>query len=454
MLETLTASAGVFSNPLVGMSLVMGILCVAMSALSVIKKRSGCEPELIRKALHVLMGCVTLSFPFIFKETWPVAILAIVTAITLSFVGRLKMLDSWGCVLKADGRRSYGHLCFPLGVGILYTLTAGDALFFCIPVLILTLADAVSALVGIKYGAHKYYTVDGSKSTEGSLAFFTFALLGTLIPLDLFTALPADVTLFISLIMGILAMLFEGIAWRGFDNIAIPLGAYLVLKTHIDLPAADLSVRLFMLAIILSFSIAWRRKTTLTGSAVLGVALFSYASFVIGGFAWMVLPLIVFTCYRCLMPARFQATENKHSLYAVFSVASTGLVWLVTSHFMQKPEFIYPYALAFAVHAAIIMVAHVHSRGFNSSRLRILLNGTLHSWLLLFVPFLIFAGFSLQSILLTFLAPVLIALPVLAFYLSQQDPTRSLTGKTRWFKQAVFAIIGSLAGAVPAAFIH
>lgn len=436
------------------MSLVVGILCVAMSVLSFIKKRFGCEPELIRKALHVLMGLVTLSFPFIFRETWPVAVLSIVTAVTLSFVGKLNMLDSWGCVLKADGRRSYGHICFPLGIGILYTLTAGDTLLFCIPVLILTLADAVSALVGIKYGAHKYFTVDGAKSTEGSLAFFTFALLGTLIPLDLFASLPADVTLFVSLIMGILAMLFEGIAWRGFDNIAIPLGACLVLKTHIALPAGDLAIRLFMLAIILAFSIAWRRKTTLTGSAVLGVALFSYASFVVGGIAWMILPLLVFTCYRCFMPVRFQTTENKHSLYAVFSVASTGLVWLVTWHFTQKPEFIYPYTIAFAVHAAIIMVAHVHSRGLNANRLRILFNGTLRSWLLLFAPFLIFAGFSRQSVLLTILAPFVIALPVLAFYLSQQDPTRSLTGKTRWFKQAAFAIMGSLAGALPAALIH
>ncbi|MBA3857020.1 MAG: hypothetical protein C0507_08950 [Cyanobacteria bacterium PR.3.49] len=452
MLEAVTADA--FNNPLIGMSLVVGILGVTMSVLSFIKKKSGCEPELIRKALHVLMGLVTLSFPFIFKETWPVAVLSIVTAVTLSFVGRLKMLDSWGCVLKADGRRSYGHLCFPLGIGILYTSTKGDVLFFCIPVLILTLADAVSALVGIKYGAHKYFTVDGAKSTEGSLAFFTFALLGTLIPLDLFTTLPAAATLFISLIMGILGMLFEGIAWRGFDNIAIPLGAHLVLKTHIDLPAGELALRLFMLAIILAFSIAWRRKTTLTGSAVLGVTLFSYASFVVGGIAWMVLPLIVFTCYRCFMPARFQTTENKHSLYAVFSVASTGLIWLFSSHYAQKPEFIYPYTLAFAVHAAIIMVAHVHSRGLNTNRLRILFNGTLRSWLLLFAPFLIFAGFSRQSVLLTILAPVLIAVPVLAFYFSQQDPTRSITGKTRWFKQAAFAIMGSLAGAVPVAFMH
>lgn len=442
-----------FADPLLGMSLVMVILSAAMSVLSYVKKKTGCEPELIRKALHVLMGFVTLSFPYLFKEAWPVAVLSIVTAVVLSFVGKLKALNNWGCVLKADGRQSYGHICFPLGIGILYTLTHGEPLFFTIPVLILTMADAVSALVGIKYGMHKYKTMDGAKSTEGSLAFFTFALLGTLIPLDLFTSMPADQALFISLIMGILAMLFEGVAWRGFDNLAIPLGALLVLRTHVGVPASELAMRLIVLAIILGFTIAWMRKTTLTGSAVLGVAIFSYTSFVAGGPVWVAMPLVVFSSYRWCMPARFQKIENRHSIYAVLSVASTGLVWLASSHFLGKTDSIYPYTLAFAVHAAIIMVAHVHSRGLHSSRLLILLNGTLRSWVLLFIPFLILVGFSHQAMLLTAIAPLCIALPVLAFYLSQQDPTRPLTGKTRWFKQAAFAILGSLIGSVPAAFI-
>lgn len=444
---------GAFPNPILGMCLVMGVLTAAMSVLSYIKKKTGCEPELIRKAVHVLMGCVTLSFPYLFEESWPVAVLSIATAVTLSFVGKLKMLNSWGCVLKADGRQSYGHICFPLAIGILFTLTFEQPLFFCIPVLILTLADAVSAMVGIKYGTHKYATVDGAKSTEGSLAFFTFALLGTLVPLDLFTTMPADKTLFISLIMGILAMLFEGIAWRGFDNLAIPLGALLVLRTHVDVPTETLAIRLIVLAIILSFTIAWRHKTTLTGSAILGVALFAYGSFVVGGLQWMTMPLIVFSCYRWCMPMRFQSIENRHSMYAVLSVASTGLIW-ICSQLSFGREFIFPYTLAFAVHAAIIMVAHVHSRGFNSSRILVLTSGVLKSWLLLFIPFVILAGFTRQAILLSVAAPLCIALPVLAFYLSQQDPTRSLTGKTRWFKQALFAILGSLIGSVPAAFIH
>lgn len=445
---------GIAPNAVISMCLVVGILAAAMSVLSFIKSKTGCDPEIIRKALHVLMGLVTLSFPLLFSEPWPVIVLSLTTAGILSMVGKLRLLKSWGCVLKADGRKSYGHICFPLAIGIVFTLAHKQPLFFCIPVLILTLADAVSAIVGMRYGTHKYVTVDGAKSTEGSLAFFTFALIGTLAPLALFSNLSADKILFISLIMGILAMLFEGIAWRGFDNMAIPLGALLVLHTHFDLPAATLSMRLITLAIILAFTIAWRHKTTLTGSAILGVALFSYGSFIVGGLTWMVLPLIVFSFYRWCMPTRFRTIKNRHSMYAILSVASTGVLWLCSSHFLKPQEFIFPYTLAFAVHAAIIMIAHIRPRGFNKRRLKLLYAGVFRSWFLLFLPFVILSDFGKETLVLALVAPVCIAIPVLAFHFSQQDSTKSLTGKTRWFKQALFAILGSLIGAAPAAFIH
>lgn len=437
--------------PLVGMSLILIVLTLAMSVLSHLKRKTECHPELIRKALHIFMGLMTLSFPFIFDQAWPVAVLSIVSAVILSMVGKFSLLLSWGAVLKADGRTSYGQICFPLAIGILFTLTFGDPLLFCVPVLILTLADAVSALVGVRYGKHKYFTIDGAKSTEGSLAFFTFALLGTLIPLILVTDMPDDRILFTSLIMGILAMLFEGIAWRGFDNLAIPLGAYAVLKTHLVLNAEELCIRLLILAILLTFTICWRHKTTLTGSAILGVALFAYFAYTVGGLAWLAMPLTVFIFYRWFMPTRFQTIENTHSMYAVLSVASTGILWLFWSHSSNSPEFIYPYTLAFAAHTAIIMIAHIRSRGMNRLRLRVIFKGTMRSWLLLFLPFIIVSGFSAQTFVLALVAPLFILLPVIAFYLTQNNIRN--TSKTRWAKQAAFAVMASFLGLIPVALL-
>src|SRR5437867_4045500 len=83
-----------------------------------------------------------------------------------------------------------------------------------IPILILTLADAIAALVGMAYGAHRYTGIAGQKSAEGSLAFFTVAFLTTHIPLLLLTTdqqMAREKVLLISLTIGFLVMLMEGI---------------------------------------------------------------------------------------------------------------------------------------------------------------------------------------------------------------------------------------------------
>ena len=49
------------------------------------------------------------------------------------------------------------------------------------------LADAVAALIGIRYGTLQYQTTEGTKSVEGSVAFFFVAFLSVLVPLLVFT---------------------------------------------------------------------------------------------------------------------------------------------------------------------------------------------------------------------------------------------------------------------------
>ncbi|HEY9785915.1 MAG TPA: hypothetical protein V6D17_10970 [Candidatus Obscuribacterales bacterium] len=441
------------SNHWIGMGFVIATLTLMLQLLSMFKSRFNPHPEIVRKALHVVMGTVTLTFPWIFRETWPVAVLAIASATMLSSLGLLSKIVPWNSVLEVNGRRSYGQICFPLAVGIVFVFSKGDPLLYCIPVLVLTLADAMSALIGVRYGSHHYATVDGEKSTEGSLAFFIVAFLGTHIPLLLFFETGRLEALCLGLIMGILGTLFEGIAWRGFDNMLIPLGAFFVLQSHLGLPAGELIGRVSMLLLLLAFTVLWRKKTTLNGSAILGAALFSYFSFAVGGIAWMAMPLIVFAGYRCLMPRRFWALEGAHSIYGVISVASTGVLWLLWANHQNAPDLIYPYTIAFAAHASIITIAHVRARTLNAPRLLVLLAGIAKSWLLLFLPLTAIEGFSLQSLTMAAVAPMCIGVPTIAFYLTQRENEAPLTSGNRWLRQAGLAICGSLLGLIPVALI-
>lgn len=445
--------SGITSLEWTAMLLVAASLLLTLQALACIKRSLGIHSEITRKALHIIMGTITLTFPWLFSDPYPVVLLALFTTAFLSILSPLSKHIAWHSVLDVKGRSSTGQLCFPLAVALLFTMSGGNTILYCIPIAILTLADAVSALVGLYYGTHRYATVDGEKSTEGSLAFFTVAFLATHIPLLLFTTLDRPQALCVGLIMGLLAMLVEGISWKGYDNLFIPLGAYLVLISHLYVSVDELLARLVVLLLLLLFTIAWRHNTTLNGSAVLGVALFSYFAYVTGGTGWMAMPLIVFASYRFLMPRRFWAIEGEHSVYGVLSVASTGVLWLLWAYHEGNPDYIYPYTIAFAAHSAIITIAHIRNNTLNSGRLHVIVWAIFKSWLLLFLPLVVITGVSRQSLLMALVAPFFIALPTLAFYLSQRNSEGPLTSKSRWLRQAAFAVAGSLLGLIPVAHL-
>ena len=52
-----------------------------------------------------------------------------------------------------------GEFYFPVAVAVVFVLARGDTLLYLIPVLTLTVADSVGALIGVRYGFARYQTV-------------------------------------------------------------------------------------------------------------------------------------------------------------------------------------------------------------------------------------------------------------------------------------------------------
>jgi phytol kinase len=435
-----------------GILLVLGLLVGSLQILTIVQTRSKLNPELIRKGLHITMGMATLSFPFLFRQVWPVILLAVISILML---GALRILPDpvpWKNVLCKTDRPSCGEFCFPIAVALLFFLSHKDILLFTIPMLTLTLADAASALVGQRYGRTSYCTADGIKTTEGSFTFFTVAFLSGHVPLLLLSATGRYECLCIGLILGGVVMLFEGISWKGLDNFFIPVSTYLLLKSHLHVSSPELTVRLLVLLCTLLFVVIFRHRTTFDGSAIMGVALFGYFSWVLGGLAWLAMPLILFFSYRALLPKRFRSLTNTHTIYAVISVASTGIIWLFWKSLTGSNQPLYAYTLAFAIHATIIAIARMSGAAPTKERFMIIGLSILRSWLLLFVPYLLFEGAGRADLVDFFAAPVLIALPTFGFYFSKPDPleiTRPGASMWRWVRQAGFAAAGSSLGLMP-----
>src|SRR6266545_7901367 len=200
-------------SPWLGILLVLSVLAGTMAFLRLVNARCNLHPETSRKAVHIVMGLVTLSFPWLFRSAWPVLLLALLAAGGLAGMRHIAPLrERFGGVLDRVERNSLGDLYFPLAVAALYLLAAGNRLLYVIPLLTLTLADAVAALVGVRYGQHRFCTSEGTKSAEGSLAFFMAAFLSAHVPLLLLADTGRAESLLIAVVLGILVMLFEAIS--------------------------------------------------------------------------------------------------------------------------------------------------------------------------------------------------------------------------------------------------
>jgi phytol kinase len=442
-------------NPWLGIGLVLAILVVLMAALRLLQRLVSPHPELVRKLLHMGMGLVTLTFPWVFHTAWPIFLLAVLSVagmLAVRLVSGLKR--SVGGVIGGVERASLGEIYFPLAVAILFLLYLyGDEpaperrlLLYCIPVLLLTVADAAAALIGVGYGRWRYPTADGQKTAEGSLAFFICAFFIVHVPLLLCTTTGRAETLLIALLLAWLATMFEAIAWSGLDNLVLPLVSYLLLEIYLPMPVAELGNRLIVAALLMVVLYVYREHTTLAGSALLGAFLVGYISWALGGWRWLLAPLILFLTYTLFSRRREPADPRNHNVHAVVCVASAGLAWLFLAKVLDDEDFLFPYTLAFAAHLAIIAVSRLRHEYPKVPGVAMLGLCIAEGWLFLFVPYLLAQGFSQRTLKETLIGLGGVAVAAAAFYWSQPGMDDCPADTPRFLRQATDAALGSIVG--------
>ncbi len=385
--------------PWLGIILILSLLGTVFGGLRGLQTRYALDPETARKGAHVLMGGVTLIFPWLFDAAWPVVVLggiAVAAFVPLRLLPALR--TNVGAVLHSVDRPSYGELHYAIAVVLLFVLSGGDPLLFGVPILLLGLADPIAALVGLHYGKSLYQTSDGVKSGEGSAGFFLAAFLCVHIPLLLATHTGRLESLLIALIMGILLMLLEAIAWRGLDNLFIPIGGYALLDTHLAMTAYELAARLLVITALFVLASVWHRETTLDHSATFASALVGVVTWMIGGWTWLLAPAALYFGYTLLWPSSARVRDDAdgpptlHTVHNVLGVASVGFGWLFLAATGDAAPLIYPYTLAYAAYLSLIGVERLRSYPHPFSTTRILSSSTLRTCTALLPPFLLANG--------------------------------------------------------------
>ena len=341
-------------NPAVGTAVIVVALGGLMLGVRLIQGTGKVDAELARKLVHMGMGAVCLALPWLFREMWPVWMLAGFAAVALTAVRFVPALGArFGGVLGGVGRESWGEVYFPVGVAFVFTLAQGRPEFFCIPVAILAFADAAGALVGRRFGRMRYEAVESTKSVEGSTAVMLVTWACVTGGLLLFTKLPVLHCWLMGLGLGLFAMLVEAVSWRGLDNLLLPIAALAQLEVTAELGPAQLVVRVLVLTAATGFMLLWRQGSLLKHCASLGAGLAAYLFWSVGGWRWLVAPAVLMASYVRLMPS-VPGGLTRHNLAAIICIASAGLPWTVAQAVDPRDGWLWLFTIGLATQQAVI----------------------------------------------------------------------------------------------------
>jgi len=355
--EVLLLSAGKIAGSVI---LLAGVLW----GVSQLAKLARLDPEVGRKLVHISLGLFCLTFPYVFEEAWEVGAtcaLALLVFIAARGVAR----QSLGGGLHAVARKSYGELLFAIAVALLFWLKDGHfisttmhqkpppgEILYVLPILVLTLCDAASALVGSRYGRRLFDVEDGKKSVEGVVAFAMTAWLLSLIAYLMLTDIGRGEAVLLAFITAVFGALVEAASWRGLDNLFIPLGLYFLLSNLLYMGAGGLAAlaTVFLLLLIALLLVARHRSGEERHFLAVGSTLF----FCIAIFAEptsILTPAVAVATYIAALNIRKPDRPPHDALNLLVVVTAIALFYFVVSNF-ARVDTIHSFNLSFAGLAA------------------------------------------------------------------------------------------------------
>lgn len=334
---------------------VIVLLTSTLLIIKLIEKKANINGEIKRKLFHVTMGLVMLTFPYIFHSILSVGVLGCITLIILLLLRSTKLKNTLGTVIYSVERKSMGDIFFVISVFSIFCLSNGNAIMYSIPILILTFADTMAALVGKNYGKKNVAKLnEDAKSIEGSFMFFMTAFMCTLVPLLLFTTVGREETLIIATIIGFNVALVEMISHTGNDNLLIPLTTYAFLSTLINMPLEELKINLIILGVIFILVTIANKVKAWSKLALVETMVIGYLTIILYGPYALIPPLILFLTTMRLPKMRENEKGNLYDARIIETNVITGIsICGIAAITGWKSELFMIYALAYSMHLAV-----------------------------------------------------------------------------------------------------
>jgi dolichol kinase len=186
--------------------------------------------EVRRQLFHLILGCAIAVSVWILKPVIGNLILIPLFAALTILLAIPKMAPKLmiSNKLLTHFERKKDVKRFPYkgaifyGIGISFPIMLLNTELACVVILILSIGDAFSTLIGRFYGKQRI----GNKTIEGTLAFIMFSLAGCLLFLRISNSMAIEKTTIWLVLLGALIELQEKVD----DNLAVPITLSLVAR--------------------------------------------------------------------------------------------------------------------------------------------------------------------------------------------------------------------------------
>jgi dolichol kinase len=322
------------------------------------------NPEYTRKLVHLGGGLIGLFLPWLIES--PLVVFILTASLSALFV----IGERTGLLKSVHGveRKSRGSEYYPLAIWLLFVIAADQRAFYLAGVLVLAVADAFAALIGSRYGAHRYEVEDEFKSVEGSLVFFCIAFLAIVLPLLLMTELPDAVCVLSALLVAMLVTMFEAISLHGTDNLFVPIAVVFVLQKITTKPLTHIALQnvAFVCIVAVVLVLAWKIEWFNAGGA-LAVTLFVFAAWSLGPrYRWAIPVFIALAALALVRIFVLRRGERRRlKVRAVTRALIVPFLFLLAANMTSQFELFYASYLA-ACAAVFAFVAWTGGRAISA----------------------------------------------------------------------------------------
>jgi phytol kinase len=206
-------------------SLAFVALVGSVFVLAAALRRTGAPPESTRKAAHLGTSAVVLLLPVLIHSVVTAVALAAVAATGIAALRRARRL----AFLDDVGRSAWSEYCFIAAVAVVFVAAHDDPLLFRAPILVLGISDALAAVVGTRWGHHRYTLGGATRSWEGSAAFVASAWAVLAVGVVAVSGRLTVVAGIVALLVAVVVAGVEAVSTRGRDNLTIPLATLALL---------------------------------------------------------------------------------------------------------------------------------------------------------------------------------------------------------------------------------